>query len=494
MRAALSVALVFAVVTIGCNSVLGIEIATYSCEDLKDDVVELSEEQQNPFSPAILKISDIDERVRTATRLVCTGTARLNNGSEERILYHIEEDADGDFLYGYEIDPEPSSLRRFDSPTPISAPTHKTDELQPSESPSATKTKSGTGSTSVPIPLSTSTQIPSATQSPSLSPRTAVPDRHAVPSTATAAPTILETPCCVSIGSPQEDVVVLIGEPDSVQDWGSGQPKTWGYFTYGTTISVDPLGGRVVSWDYTGPLSESPFQVLEAIRGAPLSNPDGHISIDSTAGEVVSIIGEPDYVYHWGRGQVIAWQYYNSTISFDTQNKQVVSWDYTGPISESPFQVLEAIRGAPLSNPDGHISIGSTAGEVASIIGEPDYVYHWGRGQVIAWQYYNSTISFDTQNKQVVSWDYTGPISESPFQVLEAIRGAPLSNPDGHISIGSTAGEVVSIIGEPDYVYHWGRGQVIAWQYYNSTISFDTQNERVTDWYYDGPEEENPFR
>ena len=280
----------------------------------------------------------------------------------------------------------------------LEACSSESSNLETSKTPAPTTARS--------VPTST-TPRPAPTRAPTLT---------ATPLPTETSPTKREAPCCISVGSAQVDITALLGEPDYVQDWGQGQPKTWDYSRYKTTISVEDANERVVSWDYAGPLSESPFQVLRTISAVPQSDPDGHLSVGSTAEEVVSVIGEPDSVQHWGRGQVISWGYYNSSVVFDTQNERVVSWDYAGPLSESPFQVLRTISAVPQSDPDGHLSVGSTAEEVVSVIGEPDSVQHWGRGQVISWGYYNSSVVFDTQNERVTEWHYDGPEDDNPFQ------------------------------------------------------------------------------
>ena len=503
MRLALLVALTLMVLAMGCDAVLGIDLTTYRCEELKDRVIELSEEQQSPFSPIILKVSEIEETSRTDRRLDCYGIARLNNGAQEGIVFHIEEDADGDFFYGYEAGSKP--IQR--DPTPIP---NAVRAIPPSpEKPTSTALPTSDQQNPLPTQLSTSTPVPSLTPQNSETPdisatveahrATLVAAAATTPSTpddeVTPTATVLAraaAPCCASIGSIRDDVLGILGEPDSDYDWGDTLESTW--YDYNTSISFSSNDERVVSWIYTGRISDSPFAILNSISNVPLSNPGGLISVGSTANEVFGVVGDPDQVWHWGRGQEVSWSYYNADVSFDAKGERVVSWFYTGFISDSPFAVLNSISSAPLSDQDGLISVGSTANEVFGVVGDPDQVWHWGRGQEVSWSYYNADVSFDAKGERVVSWFYTGFISDSPFAVLNSISSAPLSNPNGFISVGSTANEVFEVLGDPDQIWHWGKGQEITWSYYNASVSFDTNGERVTDWYYDGPEDESPFR
>ena len=50
MKLALPIAFVLMVLALSCEAILGIDLANYSCEELKEQVIELSEDQQNPFS------------------------------------------------------------------------------------------------------------------------------------------------------------------------------------------------------------------------------------------------------------------------------------------------------------------------------------------------------------------------------------------------------------------------------------------------------------
>ena len=413
MKLALPVALILMVLAMSCDAVLGINLATYSCEELKDRVIELSEEQQNPFSPLILKVSEIEETSRTAERLNCHGIARLNNGAQEGIVFHIEEDVDGDFFYGYEVAPKP--IQRDPTPTPTFGGAVPT----------------GAQQNSLPTLLLISTPIPSPTPEESGTPNnsstveayraTLVAIAAATPSTPNDEMTPIATvfaraaaPCCISVGFTQEEVIDILGEPDSTSQLDKDWEINW--FYYNSTISFDPKGKRVNSWYYEGPLNESPISVLASITSAPLSNPEGRISVGSTADEVVSILGDPDSASQLDKGWEINWFYYNSTISFDPKGKRVNSWYYEGPLNESPISVLASITSATLSNPEGRISVGSTADEVVSILGDPDSASQLDKDWEINWFYYNSTISFDPKGKRVTDWYYDGPEDESPFR------------------------------------------------------------------------------
>ncbi len=94
-------------------------LITIDCNDPRftKQILELSEDNQNQFSPRILKLySDAEEIERTESVLRCRGTATLSRGGESNITYHYEIDRDGDAFIGYEIgDP-------IATPTPATSP------------------------------------------------------------------------------------------------------------------------------------------------------------------------------------------------------------------------------------------------------------------------------------------------------------------------------------------------------------------------------------
>ena len=94
-------------------------LITIDCNDPRftKQILELSEDNQNQFSPRILKLySDVEEIERTESVLRCRGTATLSRGGESSMTYHYEIDRDGDAFIGYEIgDP-------IATPTPATSP------------------------------------------------------------------------------------------------------------------------------------------------------------------------------------------------------------------------------------------------------------------------------------------------------------------------------------------------------------------------------------
>ena len=105
-----------------------VDIDSYDCGDLRDDIVELSEEQTNPFAIKILKINnDFHELRRTGTTLQCAATAVTDRNGTLPVTYRLEEDADGDTFISYQLDtdatptPEPTATpapRSAAGPTP----------------------------------------------------------------------------------------------------------------------------------------------------------------------------------------------------------------------------------------------------------------------------------------------------------------------------------------------------------------------------------------
>ena len=72
-----------------------------SCATLAPQIVRLSEEQNNPFQPTILKVSDAVEIERSDVKLVCQGAARLSSNESAQIEFFWEIDSDGDAFIGY---------------------------------------------------------------------------------------------------------------------------------------------------------------------------------------------------------------------------------------------------------------------------------------------------------------------------------------------------------------------------------------------------------
>ena len=94
-------------------------LVTTDCNDPRftKQILELSEDNENPFAPRILKLySDAEELERTEKVLRCKGTASLSRGGESYITYHEEIDRDGDVFIGYEIGDAVST------PTPATRP------------------------------------------------------------------------------------------------------------------------------------------------------------------------------------------------------------------------------------------------------------------------------------------------------------------------------------------------------------------------------------
>ena len=100
-----SLLLAIALITIGCGSVTFTEIKT--CDDLAPQIIELTEEQEGPFSRAVLKLYDIEEVNPTGYVLECKANAKWNKGEEGTIKFYLEEDNDGDQFIGYEAEDSP---------------------------------------------------------------------------------------------------------------------------------------------------------------------------------------------------------------------------------------------------------------------------------------------------------------------------------------------------------------------------------------------------
>ena len=97
---AVILAFVGAVIGFGCE--VPLDISELECDDIVDDVVELSQKQTNPFQSKILKIYDVKQVSRIGERLTCEGLALLDSGSEQNVEFYSYADADGDTFIGYE--------------------------------------------------------------------------------------------------------------------------------------------------------------------------------------------------------------------------------------------------------------------------------------------------------------------------------------------------------------------------------------------------------
>lgn len=82
------------------------DLADLQCGDVVPEIIALSQEQDNsnPLTPRILKMYDVQEVGRSDERLDCMGLARTSTG-QGLIVFHMEEDRDGDKFIGYSRSP-----------------------------------------------------------------------------------------------------------------------------------------------------------------------------------------------------------------------------------------------------------------------------------------------------------------------------------------------------------------------------------------------------
>ena len=96
-----------------------VDIDSYDCDKLRADIVELSEDQTNPFAIKILKINnDFRETRRTSAGFDCVATAVTDRSGTLPVEYRLEKDAEGDTFIFYELDPAATPTPE---PTPASA-------------------------------------------------------------------------------------------------------------------------------------------------------------------------------------------------------------------------------------------------------------------------------------------------------------------------------------------------------------------------------------
>ena len=77
----------------------------------------------------------------------------------------------------------------------------------------------------------------------------------------------------IATGSTVDEVVAVMGEPESVFLPGWNQESWWQYDD--TTIYISPDGQTVTSWSYSGPIHNSQFEELALVTTIAGSDPEG---------------------------------------------------------------------------------------------------------------------------------------------------------------------------------------------------------------------------
>ena len=72
-----------------------------TCEELQEDIIELSEEREGTTSASILKMYDVREVASTRYILECRADARWSRGGDDPVIFYLEEDDSGDQFIGY---------------------------------------------------------------------------------------------------------------------------------------------------------------------------------------------------------------------------------------------------------------------------------------------------------------------------------------------------------------------------------------------------------
>ena len=73
-----------------------------SCKDLREEIIDLSEEQQAFNGYSIIKIYEPTLVSRTEQRVVCNGIAAWTDATESNLQYEAYTDRDGDWMIQYE--------------------------------------------------------------------------------------------------------------------------------------------------------------------------------------------------------------------------------------------------------------------------------------------------------------------------------------------------------------------------------------------------------
>ncbi len=79
--------------------------SSWDCVRLSESIRKSSKENSaGGLRPIVLKIYDIQETSRSPECMECSGRAKLSEGGERNIIFHIEKDEDGDIFYGYRLE------------------------------------------------------------------------------------------------------------------------------------------------------------------------------------------------------------------------------------------------------------------------------------------------------------------------------------------------------------------------------------------------------
>ena len=106
-------------------------VDSFDCNDQRfiDEIVQLSEENENPSAPHILKmyVDAVEEIERTDKLLRCRTEVRLSTDQERYATYHLEIDRDGDAFIGYQL----GEVTSVPTPLPTSTPANTPDPSRP---------------------------------------------------------------------------------------------------------------------------------------------------------------------------------------------------------------------------------------------------------------------------------------------------------------------------------------------------------------------------
>ncbi len=72
-----------------------------SCKDLRNDIVDLTIDQQDSVGYALMKIYEPTETSRTESRVVCKGLGSFTDGDELPIKYEVYKDREGEWILNY---------------------------------------------------------------------------------------------------------------------------------------------------------------------------------------------------------------------------------------------------------------------------------------------------------------------------------------------------------------------------------------------------------
>jgi len=88
---------------VGVSACSQLDQSVTDCDNLREEIVELSEEDRQSRGYALVKIREPKTLSRTDNRISCIGSAIWTDGDKTSITYESYIDEDGDRMIEYEV-------------------------------------------------------------------------------------------------------------------------------------------------------------------------------------------------------------------------------------------------------------------------------------------------------------------------------------------------------------------------------------------------------